>query len=225
MKKEFFTIDEQVCGDLALKYFLKSSGADRTGPKYEKMRKQAMAMLERFRSCMELNGETVRFDGGEYKLEDRTLEIEDAVFHCNVFQQIRPDMLEGVYVYACTAGDYDFSEMDILNRVYADLWGNSYVEAIREMIRENLSREHRLSDSFGPGFFGMSTSSLLDLAKLLDFDKLGISVREPGVMEPQKSCAGIIFRVNDQYHELRSQCEYCSGSPISCSVCRAGRNV
>lgn len=56
--------------------------------------------------------------------------------------------------------------------------------------------------------------------QLLDFDQLGIEVKESNIMVPMKSCAGLHFAVNDDYQHINSQCASCFGNLKSCKLCQ-----
>lgn len=62
-----------------------------------------------------------------------------------------------------------------------------------------------------------------NIAKLLDFKKLGLEVSNSSTIVPLKSCAGIYFYVNEEYKKLSSSCKSCLGSQVNCSLCQETR--
>ena len=81
-----------------------------------------------------------------------------------------------------------------------------------------------LSEVFGPGLFGMELGEMAKLPSLCDFAKAGISVSESCYLMPEKSVAGLIFKVNGGYVKLHGKCETCDGNPISCILCLSQKN-
>lgn len=164
---------------------------------------------------------------------------------CTAFEQLEPASIEGVYAYALTAGDFYLEDRPVMDQLYADIWGTAFTDAGREalvdLIREDCRRRDGgdvsevevsdtevseavvsnadISDSFGPGFYGMSPAEMRKMPLLVDFHKLGLTVNETGVMQPLKSCGGILLKVNGLYKHLNSACETCSGSRKTCRLC------
>ena len=77
-----------------------------------------------------------------------------------------------------------------------------------------------LSDSFGPGFYGMDVSEMGSLTSLLNLDELDIEIRNSRIMLPLKSCAGFYFSVDERYRKLDQACENCLGTHRSCKLCQ-----
>ena len=121
-----------------------------------------------------------------------------------------------------------------MDQLYGDIWGTAYTDALRDMTMDIISKDSAksnsvggslgntgISDSFGPGFYGMDTGELAKLPLLVDFDGLGIRISEGGGLLPVKSCGGLVFRVNGRYRPLDSACRFCSGKDKECRFCRA----
>lgn len=125
-----------------------------------------------------------------------------------------------MFLYACCAGDYALPEENILDQVYADIWGSAFTDAVRALIKKELEQGCRISENFGPGFYGMSTRALGKMQQILDFQALGIEVRSNNIMIPLKSCAGMFFRVSERYKTIGAACEACYGNQASCKLCQ-----
>lgn len=220
MKKTFFEIDYDQCSHLAMTLFMESAGINREGPKFERMRKDAFYMLSCIENRIELCGEYIFYDRDEMEFSGDRLSAGGQEFGCKAFEQLNKNSLIGMYLYACSAGDYSLPDENVLNQVYADLWGTAFTDAVRILIRKELEKDAKLSDSFGPGFYGMSTKAITRMKALLDFDQLGIEVKESNIMVPLKSCAGLYFAVNDDYQHINSQCASCFGNLKSCKLCQ-----
>ncbi len=220
MEKKFFTADKERCGDLAAERFFASAGLNREGRKFERMRRDALRMREAIERKLRIRGQYAYYSPEEFHLEQDALTVGGETFRCTAFAQIEPGSMEGLYVYACSVGDYSLPEESALNQVYTDLWGTAWADAVRFLMKEELERHGNLSDSFGPGFYGMGTREIHGISNLLDFDQLGIEVKESGILVPVKSCAGLYFRVNSQYESLDEECAFCQGNQRSCVSCQ-----
>ena len=217
MKEYLFDIDKEECSRLATDYFMADSGLYREGHKFEKMREDAFRMRgvieERIKiRAMGIYSEEISFSG-------RKAVIENVEFACNAFELIDPASVRGVYLYALSVGDFGYPEEPIMDQLYADIWGSAFTDAARVLIKAQLESESRLSDSFGPGFYGMDVSEMPKLASMLSFDKLDMEIRNSRILLPLKSCAGMYFAVNDDYVKLNSACESCRGNHKSCVLC------
>lgn len=219
MRKQFFKVDRAECNELALEIFTANSGIDKQGRKFERMREGAFRMRERIEAKIDLHGEAIYYTVDEIRLAGGELTVAEKRIACRAFEQVRPDSVEGVYLYACCAGDYYMENEPIIDQLYADIWGTAFTDAVRILIKKELEKEAALSDSFGPGFYGMEVTELAKLEQLLDFDALGIQVRDSCIMVPLKSCAGLYLKVNDKYQKLAGACEACRGTHTSCTLC------
>ena len=124
-----------------------------------------------------------------------------------------------------TGGEYYLDNEPIMNQLYADIWGTSFAEATRLYLEKTMTKNRLISDSFGPGFYGMSVDQMNELVKLIDNKAIGIEVRGNGIMLPLKSCGGIVFNVNENYSKLNTQCLECYGNILSCALCQYGKRT
>lgn len=219
-KKEI-QIDREQFELLADEIFMKLSGVDRQGKKFERMKQAAFQMRDAVQERVQVITECRYYD--QFKLDGRYLTIDGQSFECAAFEQLDESMLRGVYLYVLSAGDFGLPEEKITNQLYADFWGTAFTDAVRELMRQELSKEIKLSHSFGPGFYGMDVSEMKKLNHLLDFKSIGLELRNDKIILPLKSCAGIIFSVNEEYPELYPACESCRGTYKSCRLCRLSR--
>ena len=210
--------DKDKCDAPAEELFLESSGCGREGEKYERMRREAFSVREAIGPGTGPRGVYSVYPG--FSLKGRTLETGGVLLSCSAFEQIPEDAVEGVIVYAVTAGDYDMPEGTVMEQLYADIWGTAYTDAARNLLTDELRAEYMLSDSFGPGFYGMDLEEMKKLPGLVDFAAAGISVNESGTLYPEKSCAGILFAVNKKYRPVDGACMFCAGNESSCALCR-----
>jgi len=213
-------INRNQCYDVAERLFFEMSGIDKEGPKYMRMRTDAQRMRDRVEDRICINMICNFYSTSEMELTGRSLKLGGELFTCAAFEQIDPVLIKGAYLYALTAGEYDFKEETIVNRLYADFWGTAFTDAARILVSRELGKNDQVSDNFGPGFFGMNTDEMIKVDKLLDFKSIGVEFRNNKVMVPVKSCAGLFFSVTAGYEKLHSACRDCIGSVQNCKLCK-----
>jgi hypothetical protein len=217
IKNQIIAIPTEDCDALADEYFMATSGIDRPGPKYERMRKEAFEIRERIRSRVNVKAIYSYYDMPA--LSGSTATIDGVVFHCNAFEQMNPESIQGVYVHLLTAGEYHLDGEPIMNQLFADIWGTAFTEAGRMRLEEMLEGQGALSDGFGPGFYGMESIQMKELTTLLDGAAIGVETRATGILLPLKSCGGMTFRVDDSYIRLSTECADCRGNKSGCAFC------
>ena len=200
MRNEIIRITEQRAHDGAEKRFINTCGITPGGSKkHQKMLEQGLKARESGIDGIDIRA-VVRFVEPE-ACDNGRISVDDAVLHCNYFARIPKEYIEGVYVYMMTVGECLFeSEDKIMEFLFADIWGNSYVDAGIEALKEDYvipdmkkrfpDKEVMLSEELGPGYFGMFVGQTKEFEKILDCDAIGVKVRDSGMMIPQKSCAG-----------------------------------
>lgn len=206
------------CSRRAFEIFMKTSGIDREGRKFERMRADAFRMRKFIEERIHIRAAWEYFN--DVKISGQYAEFGGQRFKCSAFDQIENRTVKGVYVYALSVGDFGFPEEPILDQLYADIWGSAFTDAARLILKEKLEMESKLSDSFGPGFYGMDVSEMGSLTSLLNLEELDIEIRNSRIMLPLKSCAGFYFDVNEDYRKLNQACENCLGTHTSCKLCQ-----
>ncbi len=228
MINELIRISEERAHAGAEKRFINTCGITPGGSKkHQRMLEQGLKARESGIDGIDIRAE-VRFVGPE-TCDNGRITVDDAVLHCNYFARIPKEYVEGVYIYMLTVGECLFeSEDKIMEFLFADIWGNSYVDAGIEALKEDYvipdmkkrfpGKDVMLSEELGPGYFGMFVGQTREFEKILDCDALGITVKSSGMMIPQKSCAGLFFVLN---HELEKEpaCMRCMGNPKGCEFC------
>ncbi len=228
MKNEFIRITEERAHAGAEKRFINTCGIVPDGSKkHQRMLEQGLKARESGIDGIDIKA-VVRFVGPE-ACDKGKITVDDAVLHCNYFARIPKEYVEGVYIYMLTVGECLFeSEDKIMEFLFADIWGNSYVDSGIEAMREDYvipdmkerfkGKDVMLSEEMGPGYFGMYVGQTLEFEKILDCDSIGVQVKNSGMMIPQKSCAGLFFVLN---HELEREpaCMRCVGNPKGCEFC------
>ena len=234
MIKEIIKISEKRVHDLAEEGFISTCGLGAAkSKKHLRMIEQGLKTRESgiggidIRAVVKHYGPEV-FRGGEIR-------IDDAVLSCNYFSRIPEEYVESVYIYMLTAGECLFeSEDKIMEFLFADIWGTSYVDAGIEALKEDYiipdmrerfeGKEINLSKEFGPGYYGMFVGQTKEFEKILDNEKIGVKVKDSGMMIPQKSCAGIYFCLNHKIDE-EPECAKCMGNSAGCDFCEIKKRM
>lgn len=141
--------------------------------------------------------------------------------------------LEQVIAYGMCIPEADLPEdMGMLEAFYCDCYMTALLEAGREWLREYLkerilSRERKqaigqeqteISESFGPGFYGMGIESISELLSLIQADAIGL--REfHGAMYPDKSSLGFYLVLQQNRPVRTGDCAHCLGQGRNCIFC------
>ncbi|MDR1247478.1 MAG: hypothetical protein LBK57_10755 [Clostridiales Family XIII bacterium] len=154
-----------------------------------------------------------------------SLTVSGVAFSCAAFAQLDERNLTGIIAYAVTLRRDAAPRRDTGRLFYEDVWGNAYIEAALDALRTELAAraDGVLSDSFGPGYYGMAPAEMKKLARVLDFGKIGAEVLENGIIRPQKSCAGILFTVRNAALMPAALCRDCAGDRAVCALCGRSR--
>jgi hypothetical protein len=205
MKDITLNIEKDRCYELACELFVKSAGVDRDSPKLD------VRVSCKFYDHVEISG--------------REATIGGHTFTCKAFELLDEGTLKGAYVYALTIGDCKTESESTSERLYEDIWGTSYIDAARIILKDQISQYSSLSDNFGPGFYGMDLSEIIKIDKLLGLQSIGIELLSNNLMAPAKSFSGIYFSVTKEYKGMKANCINCIGSKKNCVLCMHNKTV
>ena len=129
-----------------------------------------------------------------------------------------------------SAGEcYFSSEENIMDFLYADIWGTNYVDAGIEVLTDGYIRKDMekrfagqsvyLSEEFGPGYFGMPVIETKKFFRILDGSLIQVKVKDSGLMIPQKTCAGLYIVLNRNDIKAEPECMRCHGNKQGCQFC------
>lgn len=150
---------------------------------------------------------------------------------CNVLEKLRlrsDDIVEGC-LYTFHAPDVDddiIGSLSLLEQFYLENWMISSIDAGRLWIHDYLQRKHSVrakryvTDSFGPGFYGMSIDEASVLADVINSRRAGVYIDENGIMMPAKSSIGMYLVLNRDVDIYMSDCISCIGDKTGCSFCK-----
>ncbi|MDR2295683.1 MAG: hypothetical protein LBD95_02700 [Clostridiales Family XIII bacterium] len=150
-----------------------------------------------------------------------SLRIAGVAFVCPAFEQIDARNVIKLVAYALSLRVDERPEPRLSRLFYGDLWQTVYLEAAFAALRARLAAQTDgvLSDSFGPGYYGMRIEEMRKLARVLDFGRIGAAVRADGSIRPPKSCAGLFFAVRDAARMPQDACRGCAGDAAGCAFC------
>ena len=154
---------------------------------------------------------------------------------CNALEKmnVADGDIEGIYLYTFGIKEIDEKELkdsSLLEKYYVECLMVAATDVLREWLRKYIERKHSVrhkkyvTDSFGPGFYGMDISAVPKLVKIAGGEKVGVSVDENGNMHPVKSCIGLYLVTKKEYAARIKDCAFCIGSKGSCAFCRGNRN-
>jgi hypothetical protein len=186
---------------------------------HARMLDDAVAAYRDWAAGAEIRAVAARF--APVALRGRALDVAGVAFECPAFEQMEARNLTRLIVYAVALRADAPPAPDVSRMFYADLWENACLEAALRALRAELAARSDgvLSDSFGPGYYGMDVLEMKNLARVLDFGKIGAEVLDNGMIRPQKSCAGILFAVRDAARMPADACRDCIGDRNGCAFC------
>lgn len=205
----------------AKKIFIKTCGFDLSRELDQRMMKTGMKVWKKQFHGKKICAIIESF--GHAAFNNKSVDLGTGAFTCNIFDEIPDEAVVDVYAFALTAGDHSVSAENMMDYVYADIWGTSYVEAASEIVGEMLAADipHGciLSQEFGPGYFGIPVENSVKIVEALGGRRVGITVNEAGLLVPQKSCASVYLVFKDFKLKMEKECINCNGNKNSCQFC------
>lgn len=204
--------------------FLKMGGLNLNSDKHRRIWERALEIYSTILPT--IRPSAIVMESSAFTLVGKELTVDQVCFVCNAFEQIHDINLLRVYSYLLTIGDVPTIYESVSDALYGDLWGTAFVDAVREKLNVHFKKTERvhsadstLSDSFGPGYYGMEITQISTFIQLLDPDKIGIHCTESGMLVPQKSCTGMCLAVSDAGELPPSACSSCVGAVSNCQFC------
>ncbi len=152
---------------------------------------------------------------------DKSLTIKNMRFDIKeaAFSQLK--RTESVAVFACTAGEGIgnrsrelMEEGEPLMGYIFDVIGSVVVDAAASFMQDSLAKslvisEKKITNRYYPGYCGWSVNEQHNLFKLLPDNFCGIRLTDYALMDPVKSCSGIIG-IGEHVKNIRYTCSYCN---------------
>ncbi len=224
MTNQIMVFKQEQADKIAETYFTLMCGFDRPGEKFKGMLKEGLVIRDKMAGSFQIRAVVSSF--GPEAVHARTIEVGGLTFTCNAISQLELGAISEIHAFILTIGRLDFDSPSVIDLFYADTWGTAYVDAGRDLIREWIQEqippdENKIvSDSFGPGYYGMDLSQLQYFYKLLDADKIGVELNGNSMMLPQKSCAGFFFSMSGDSKLPSDDCKSCLAEKAGCNFCR-----
>lgn len=228
MKNQMIHFDKVLGKELAEKAFRAMCGYSGTKIAPQKKVEKSLRSLDDVYNQLELN---VLISEYEKTCVDGTkILLDGELFTCDALSQIPAEEIERIYIYLLTVGELTLSDASVLNRVYYDIWQNSYIDVGQETLRQYLqglscNADKFVSDNFGPGYFGMDISQLEQFFAILEGEKICIKLLDSGFMSPSKTYAGFFLVTNSRQDFVGNDCEHCMSSGKTCMYCKVGRKM
>jgi hypothetical protein len=234
VKNQIFKIDKQDTYMRSREYFIARCGLNLDREKHQKMMKQGLDILENGLNGIEVKALVSFYGEDSFKMGGKVV-LDGVEFKCDAFENIDYKSMKGIYIYVITVGECATKSDNIVDRLYADIWGTSYIDVGREILKEKIlehisendsrqiGRNIFLSDAFGPGFYGMDILEVQKFFQILDGEKIGVELKPSGLMVPLKSCVGFYLIVDDENKMPQPSCKDCIGSAEGCQYCK--RNI
>lgn len=211
---------------LAEPHFSRICGFVGGSEKQERMKKQAMEVYEsiagRIRLCAAVS------DFPPERLEDDTLTVNGIPFRCNAFGLLNEEAVQRCYIYLLTAGEPETESDRISDLLFADIWATSFIEAGRQLLSDKIAALAAaefdagvLTDSFGPGYYGMGLDQVEHFFKALDAESIDVRLHKSGVILPLKTCTGMFLFLKEGSEMPPATCEGCLGNTGGCRFCAA----
>ena len=173
------------------------------------------------------------------EIDESTVTPEGFIFgdekiKCSALEKMNIDAgdVESAYLYTFGIREIDENKLSgcsLLEKYYVESLMIAATDVLREWLRKYIERKHSVrqkryvTDSFGPGFYGMDISAVPKLVSLIGGEKVGVTVDESGNMHQVKSCIGIYLVTKKEYGGRIKDCTFCIGNNAGCAFCRGGR--
>ena len=143
---------------------------------------------------------------------------------CQVLGRFSQVIVQGGYIYTCHPPEAEETD-SVLEQYYIDVWQNSLLDSVRDFIRlylerkESVRKKSYVTDSFGPGFYGMPLSAVKMLAGIMKNNKAGVTFPDSGNLSPSKSLIGIYLVMDEDVEWQIRDCISCIGNRQGCKFC------
>lgn len=229
MKEKIVKLNYEDAEPIARNYFIEVSGLNADKVYHEELLTEALQLLENCKPGIDLTAIIAPLNPDDFR--DSSIFMGQIQFTCTAFQQIDPDRVNAIFVYLMSLGECSLGVNNLAEQYYADLWGDGFLEAGRQILREQIRiheihdvEQYHVSESFGPGFYGMPLDKLSDLYRELDGSKIGINAEMDGVSSKDKFSGGFFFITNGEGVLPTEECKNCIGHEGGCLFC-GGKNL
>ena len=229
IKNKIVSIAREWADPIAKEYFLNICGFNRDREKHKKLIDIGMTIKEKIQDIAQIRAIVSSF--GHNVISDNCVKLDGVKIECNAFEQLNTASIKEIFIYILTIGKYGLDEQDsIMDQLYTDIWGTAYVDAgrviLRKIILDKYCEDHDLrgqnifiSDSFGPGYYGMDVKQVKNFFEVLDYKKIGVELKSSSLIMPLKSCVGFYIITDDETLLPGEECKNCFGNNGGCRFC------
>lgn len=226
MRNQIWALRDTEVDDLAKAYFIEICGQSKNPKTTQKKIDRGLEALKNIEQEIEVTVLLSEYD--ENCIKGSNIYLEDIQFECRALSQIPDGEISGIYIYLLTLGEISLPQNSVLNAVYYDMWQTAYVDAGKESLRRRLqnqksSQNQFISESFGPGFYGMEASQVKQFFEVLNAEKISLKLMDSGLMYPLKSYAGFFLVTEDPQVLPTKDCKDCMAHGKNCIYCKANR--
>ncbi len=219
MENQSITFDQEQADAIAEGYFTAMCGFNRPGEKFKAMLLDGLSLRDQLAGSFQIKAIISSF--GPDAIREKDFKINNLKFECTALEQIDKTGVTKIFAYILTIGNMKFDSDSVLQMFYADTWGTAYVDAGRDLLREWISQEELyVSDSFGPGYYGMEMSQLEHFFKLLKAENIDVKLNGSTMMVPLKSCAGFFIAMKAPGLLPGEDCKSCLSEAKGCNFCQ-----
>ena len=217
---------------LAREGFIAMCGFKPGSEKHEGMLAAGMEIRKQGLGSIDLKALISEF--GPDVIGESAITVGGVELKCDSVYLLEKEKVQKVLFYIVTANECSCGSEQILDRVYADIWGTAYVDAARGLLKDELisrcigeeeKAELELSEAFGPGYYGMPTEELSTIFQIIDGSEIGVKCLTSCLMVPIKSCAGLFFLMEKSAKRPGAACRDCVGNRSGCKFCNILRQA
>lgn len=156
-----------------------------------------------------------------YRFEEGFMTIEDKTIYYDLPLYLYKDQIIGAYAFLVSEETLANDRQDTLDQLYTHMWQNAYLDAAREWVKEYLSQQtgEYVSSCISPGFYGIDLAHMKTMYQMVDGKSLGVSVREDGLLYPEKSVLGMYLLLKHEIDVFGKQCNHCLAQGKNCEFC------
>ena len=177
-------------------------------------------LLEEAEAICDLKAEYRICENITFHDADKSIEMSNTIFNIGkiIFGQIKRS--GSIALFACTAGEEigkrsrrAMKEGDLLEGYIYDVIGSEAVEAVADLMQNDLEAElalsgRKITNRFSPGYCGWNVSEHHKLFRLLPENFCGIRLTDSALMDPIKSVSGIIG-IGEKVKRVPYTCNLC----------------
>lgn len=154
--------------------------------------------------------------------------IQDTVIPCGALGQIDKSSIQGGWAFLLRSPMPDIHQLPVSQMYFADAWETCFVDSGRDRLGELLLEDAKngasgplyITDTFAPGMAGMPSGAVREFFHFLDGERIGVRLRDSGMMDPVKSFVGIFLLLSKKQGEETGNCAECVAGRKSCIYCR-----